>query len=108
VGKTEVAKQLARVMGVELLRLRHERNIWSGTNCVAAHRARRRAMSASIRAAYLTDGVDPASRTAFCCWTKSRRRTMDLFNILLQVMDHGKLDRSQRQEDRFPQCRAGS
>lgn len=30
-------------------------------------------------------------RTAFCCWTKSKKAHPDLYALLLQVMDHGKL-----------------
>jgi ATP-dependent Clp protease ATP-binding subunit ClpA len=48
----------------------------------------------------------PAAALRCCCSTRSRRRIPDLFNILLQVMDHGTLTDHQRQDGRLPQRRA--
>jgi len=45
----------------------------------------------------------PATLTACCCSTRSRKAHPDLFNILLQVMELRKADRPQRQGRRFPQ-----
>ena len=69
VGKTEVAKQLASILGIPLTRFdmseymeRH-----SVSRLIGAHL---RAMSASIRAGLLTDAVDQHPHSACCYWTK--------------------------------------
>jgi ATP-dependent Clp protease ATP-binding subunit ClpA len=85
VGKTELAKQLAQALGVEFLR-------FDMTEYMEKH-----AVSRLIGAPPGYVGFDqggcsrtPCARppTPCCCWTRSKRPTSDLFNLLLQIMDH--------------------
>ena len=89
VGKTEVAKQLAKVAGHRVSPLRHER-VHGARTPSRASSARRPATSASTRAAS-SPRRSRRRRTPCSCSTRSRRRTRDVFNVLLQVMDHGTL-----------------
>jgi len=98
VGKTEVARQLAYTMGVELIRFRHVRV--HGKACsVAPDRRATPVTSVSTRAGCLRRR-SPSIRTRYCCSTRSRKAHPDIFNILLQVMDHGTLtDNNGRKAD---------
>ena len=91
VGKTEVSEQAGRLARRRAAALRH----------VGIHGAPHRlAADPGAPPGYVgfdQGGLSAARtastsiRTACCCLTRSRRRIPDLFNILLQVMDHGKL-----------------
>ena len=89
VGKTEVAKQLASSLGVELIALRH----------VGIHGApspSRGLLGAPPgyvgfdQGGLLTDGVDQHPHCVLLL-DEIEKAHPDLFNILLQVMDHGSL-----------------
>ncbi len=97
VGKTEVAKQLANTLGVELLR-------FDMTEYMEKH-----AVSRLIGAppgyvgfdqgGLLTDGVDQHPHCVLLL-DEIEKAHPDVYNILLQVMDHGKLtDHNGRQVD---------
>ncbi|MGD1934036.1 MAG: ATP-dependent Clp protease ATP-binding subunit ClpA [Candidatus Phaeomarinobacter sp.] len=88
VGKTEVARQLASIMGVELLRFdmseimeRHtvSRLIGAPPGYVGVDQG-----------GLLTDGVDQHPHCVLLL-DEIEKAHPDLFNILLQVMDHGQL-----------------
>jgi len=98
VGKTELAKQLALLLGNEFIRF--DMSEYMEKHAVAApHRRAPPGMSGSSRAA---NSWMPSGRilTRSCYSTKSRRRIRDIYNILLQVMDHATLtDNSGRKAD---------
>jgi ATP-dependent Clp protease ATP-binding subunit ClpA len=88
VGKTEVARSWPRA-GRRARPLRHV-GIHGAAHGVAADR--RAARLCRLRPGRPADRRRSTSiRIACCCSTRSRRRIPDLFNMLLQVMDHGKL-----------------
>src|ERR1700747_322806 len=97
VGKTEVAKQLAAALGVELIRFD------------MAEYMERHTVSRLIRAppgyvgfdqgGLLTDGVDQHPHCVLLL-DEIEKAHPDLFNVLLQIMDHGKLtDHNGKQVD---------
>src|SRR5205814_4113017 len=88
VGKTEVAKQLAHVMGVELLRF--DMSEYMERHTVSRLIGAPPGYVGFDQGGLLTDGVD---QNPYCVLLldEIEKAHPDLFNILLQVMDHGKL-----------------
>ena len=88
VGKTEVAKQLARVLGVELLRF--DMSEYMERHTVSRLIGAPPGYVGFDQGGLLTDGVDQHPHCVLLL-DEIEKAHMDLFNILLQVMDHGKL-----------------
>jgi ATP-dependent Clp protease ATP-binding subunit ClpA len=88
VGKTEVAKQLSRVMGVELLRF--DMSEYMERHTVSRLIGAPPGYVGFDQGGLLTDGVDQHPHCVLLL-DEIEKAHMDLFNILLQVMDHGKL-----------------
>jgi len=88
VGKTEVAKQLASVMGVELLRF--DMSEYMERHTVSRLIGAPPGYVGFDQGGLLTDGVDQHPHCVLLL-DEIEKAHMDLFNILLQVMDHGKL-----------------
>jgi len=88
VGKTEVAKQLAAVMGVELLRF--DMSEYMERHTVSRLIGAPPGYVGFDQGGLLTDGVDQHPHCVLLL-DEIEKAHMDLFNILLQVMDHGKL-----------------
>ena len=88
VGKTEVARQLASAMGVELLR-------FDMSEYMERHTVSRLLGAPPRYVGYdqgglLTDGVDQNPHCVLLL-DEIEKAHPDLFNVLLQVMDHGSL-----------------
>src|SRR3954470_24534930 len=88
VGKTEVAKQLARVLGVELLRF--DMSEYMERHTVSRLIGAPPGYVGFDQGGLLTDGVDQHPHCVLLL-DEIEKAHGDLFNILLQVMDHGKL-----------------
>ena len=88
VGKTEVAKQLACVMGVELLRF--DMSEYMERHTVSRLIGAPPGYVGFDQGGLLTDGVDQHPHCVLLL-DEIEKAHGDLFNILLQVMDHGKL-----------------
>src|SRR5436305_6346755 len=88
VGKTEVAKQLASVMGVELIRF--DMSEYTERHTVSRLIGAPPGYVGFDQGGLLTDGVDQHPHCVLLL-DEIEKAHMDLFNILLQVMDHGKL-----------------
>jgi len=88
VGKTEVAKQLAAIMGVELLRF--DMSEYMERHTVSRLIGAPPGYVGFDQGGLLTDGVDQHPHCVLLL-DEIEKAHMDLFNILLQVMDHGKL-----------------
>ncbi|HET7333697.1 MAG TPA: ATP-dependent Clp protease ATP-binding subunit ClpA [Rhizomicrobium sp.] len=88
VGKTEVAKQLASVMGVELLRF--DMSEYMERHTVSRLIGAPPGYVGFDQGGLLTDGVDQHPHCVLLL-DEIEKAHGDLFNILLQVMDHGKL-----------------
>ncbi|MDE2184986.1 MAG: ATP-dependent Clp protease ATP-binding subunit ClpA [Alphaproteobacteria bacterium] len=88
VGKTEVAKQLALIMGVELLRF--DMSEYMERHTVSRLIGAPPGYVGFDQGGLLTDGVDQHPHCVLLL-DEIEKAHMDLFNILLQVMDHGKL-----------------
>ena len=88
VGKTEVAKQLAKVMGVELLRF--DMSEYMERHTVSRLIGAPPGYVGFDQGGLLTDGVDQHPHCVLLL-DEIEKAHPDLFNILLQVMDHGKL-----------------
>ena len=88
VGKTEVAKQLAHVMGVELLRF--DMSEYMERHTVSRLIGAPPGYVGFDQGGLLTDGIDQHPHSVLLL-DEIEKAHMDLFNILLQVMDHGKL-----------------
>ncbi|HRE21700.1 MAG TPA: ATP-dependent Clp protease ATP-binding subunit ClpA [Rhabdaerophilum sp.] len=95
VGKTEVAKQLASVLGVKLLR-------FDMSEYMERHTVSRLigAPTGYDQGGLLTDGVDQNPYSVLLL-DEIEKAHPDLFNILLQVMDHGKLTDHNGKEVQF-------
>ena len=97
VGKTEVAKQLADLMGVRLLRF--DMSEYMERHTVSRLIGAPPGYVGFDQGGLLTDGID---QTPHCVLLldEIEKAHPDLFNILLQVMDHGKLtDHNGKQVD---------
>ncbi|GAB5374577.1 MAG: ATP-dependent Clp protease ATP-binding subunit ClpA [Acuticoccus sp.] len=88
VGKTEVAKQLAELMGVELLRF--DMSEYMERHTVSRLIGAPPGYVGFDQGGLLTDGVDQHPHCVLLL-DEIEKAHPDLFNILLQVMDHGKL-----------------
>ena len=88
VVKTEVAKQLAALMGVELLRF--DMSEYMEKHTVSRLIGAPPGYVGFDQGGLLTDGVDQHPHCVLLL-DEIEKAHPDLFNILLQVMDHGKL-----------------
>ena len=97
VGKTEVARQLAELMGVELLRF--DMSEYMERHTVSRLIGAPPGYVGFDQGGLLTDGVDQHPHSVLLL-DEIEKAHPDLFNILLQVMDHGKLtDHNGKQVD---------
>ncbi|QFU16683.1 ATP-dependent Clp protease ATP-binding subunit ClpA [Microvirga thermotolerans] len=97
VGKTEVAKQLALSLGVELLRF--DMSEYMERHTVSRLIGAPPGYVGFDQGGLLTDGVDQHPHCVLLL-DEIEKAHPDLFNILLQVMDHGKLtDHNGKQVD---------
>jgi ATP-dependent Clp protease ATP-binding subunit ClpA len=97
VGKTEVAKQLAKTLGVELIRF--DMSEYMERHTVSRLIGAPPGYVGFDQGGLLTDGVD---QHPYCVLLldEIEKAHPDLFNILLQIMDHGKLtDHNGKQVD---------
>jgi ATP-dependent Clp protease ATP-binding subunit ClpA len=88
VGKTEVAKQLAAQLGVELLRF--DMSEYMEKHAVSRLIGAPPGYVGFDQGGMLTDGVDQHPHCVLLL-DEIEKAHPDVFNILLQVMDHGKL-----------------
>jgi ATP-dependent Clp protease ATP-binding subunit ClpA len=88
VGKTEVAKQLATLLGVEMLRF--DMSEYMERHTVSRLIGAPPGYVGFDQGGLLTDGVDQHPHCVLLL-DEIEKAHPDLFNILLQVMDHGKL-----------------
>jgi ATP-dependent Clp protease ATP-binding subunit ClpA len=97
VGKTEVAKQLASILGVELLRF--DMSEYMEKHAVSRLIGAPPGYVGFDQGGLLTDGVDQHPHSVLLL-DEIEKAHPDVYNILLQVMDHGKLtDHNGRQVD---------
>ncbi len=88
VGKTEVAKQLASTLGVELLRF--DMSEYMEKHAVSRLIGAPPGYVGFDQGGMLTDGVDQNPHCVLLL-DEMEKAHPDVYNILLQVMDHGKL-----------------
>jgi ATP-dependent Clp protease ATP-binding subunit ClpA len=88
VGKTEVAKRLAEVLGVNMLRF--DMSEYMERHSVSRLIGAPPGYVGFDQGGLLTDGIDQHPYTVLLL-DEIEKAHPDLFNILLQVMDHGKL-----------------
>ncbi len=88
VGKTEVAKQLADTLGVELLRF--DMSEYMEKHAVSRLIGAPPGYVGFDQGGMLTDGVDQHPHCVLLL-DEMEKAHPDVYNILLQVMDHGKL-----------------
>ena len=97
VGKTEVARQLAAVLGVPILRF--DMSEYMERHTVSRLIGAPPGYVGFDQGGLLTDGVDQHPHCVLLL-DEIEKAHQDLFNILLQVMDHGKLtDHNGKQVD---------
>ncbi|WP_209427432.1 ATP-dependent Clp protease ATP-binding subunit ClpA [Pararhodobacter sp. SW119] len=97
VGKTEVAKQLSASLGVELLRF--DMSEYMEKHAVSRLIGAPPGYVGFDQGGLLTDGVDQHPHCVLLL-DEIEKAHPDVYNILLQVMDHGKLtDHNGRQVD---------
>ncbi|HVL71753.1 MAG TPA: ATP-dependent Clp protease ATP-binding subunit ClpA [Beijerinckiaceae bacterium] len=97
VGKTEVAKQLANSLGVELLRF--DMSEYMERHTVSRLIGAPPGYVGFDQGGLLTDGIDQHPHCVLLL-DEIEKAHPDLFNILLQIMDHGKLtDHNGKQVD---------
>src|SRR5829696_6582275 len=88
VGKTEVARQLASILGIELIRF--DMSEYMERHTVSRLIGAPPGYVGFDQGGLLTDGVDQHPHCVLLL-DEIEKAHPDLFNILLQVMDHGKL-----------------
>jgi ATP-dependent Clp protease ATP-binding subunit ClpA len=88
VGKTEVARQLASVLGIELIRF--DMSEYMERHSVSRLIGAPPGYVGFDQGGLLTDAIDQHPHTVLLL-DEIEKAHPDLFNILLQVMDHGKL-----------------
>lgn len=88
VGKTEVARQLAHTLGVELVRF--DMSEYMERHSVSRLIGAPPGYVGFDQGGLLTDAIDQQPHTVLLL-DEIEKAHPDLFNILLQVMDHGKL-----------------
>src|SRR6266571_5048593 len=97
VGKTEVAKQMAAAMGVELIRF--DMSEYMERHTVSRLIGAPPGYVGFDQGGLLTDGVDQHPHCVLLL-DEIEKAHPDLFNVLLQIMDHGKLtDHNGKQVD---------
>jgi ATP-dependent Clp protease ATP-binding subunit ClpA len=97
VGKTEVAKQLAASLGVELLRF--DMSEYMERHTISRLIGAPPGYVGFDQGGLLTDGVDQHPHSVLLL-DEIEKAHPDLFNVLLQIMDHGKLtDHNGKQVD---------
>ncbi|MGD9768585.1 MAG: ATP-dependent Clp protease ATP-binding subunit ClpA [Pseudolabrys sp.] len=97
VGKTEVAKQLAKTLGVELIRF--DMSEYMERHTVSRLIGAPPGYVGFDQGGLLTDGVDQHPHSVLLL-DEIEKAHPDLFNVLLQIMDHGKLtDHNGKQVD---------
>src|ERR1700739_686008 len=97
VGKTEVAKQLAASLGVELIRF--DMSEYMERHTVSRLIGAPPGYVGFDQGGLLTDGVDQHPHCVLLL-DEIEKAHPDVFNVLLQIMDHGKLtDHSGKQVD---------
>src|SRR6187397_453090 len=97
VGKTEVAKQLAALLGVELIRF--DMSEYMERHTVSRLIGAPPGYVGFDQGGLLTDGVDQHPHCVLLL-DEIEKAHPDLFNVLLQIMDHGKLtDHNGKQVD---------
>ena len=88
VGKTEVARQLAHIMGVELVRF--DMSEYMERHSISRLIGAPPGYVGFDQGGLLTDAIDQQPH-AVLLLDEIEKAHPDLFNILLQIMDHGKL-----------------
>jgi len=88
VGKTEVARQLAHTLGIELVRF--DMSEYMERHSISRLIGAPPGYVGFDQGGLLTDAVDQQPHTVLLL-DEIEKAHPDLFNILLQVMDHGKL-----------------
>jgi ATP-dependent Clp protease ATP-binding subunit ClpA len=88
VGKTEVARQLAKIMGIELVRF--DMSEYMERHTVSRLIGAPPGYVGFDQGGLLTDAIDQHPH-AVLLLDEIEKAHPDLFNLLLQVMDHGKL-----------------
>jgi ATP-dependent Clp protease ATP-binding subunit ClpA len=88
VGKTEVARQLAEILGVNLLRF--DMSEYMERHSVSRLIGAPPGYVGFDQGGLMTDGIDQHPHSVLLL-DEIEKAHPDLFNILLQVMDHGKL-----------------
>ncbi|HYI83722.1 MAG TPA: AAA family ATPase, partial [Acetobacteraceae bacterium] len=88
VGKTEVAKQLAKTLGIELIRF--DMSEYMERHSVSRLIGAPPGYVGFDQGGLLTDAIDQHPH-AVLLLDEIEKAHLDLYNILLQVMDHGKL-----------------
>ena len=88
VGKTEVVRQLARIMGIELIRF--DMSEYMESHAVSRLIGAPPGYVGYEQGGLLTDAINKHPH-AVLLLDEMEKAHQDLFNILLQVMDHGKL-----------------
>src|SRR5436190_2031878 len=97
VGKSEVAKQLAELLGVELIRF--DMSEYMEPHTVSRLIGAPPGYVGFDQGGVLTDGVDQHPHCVLLL-DEIEKAHPDLFNVLLQIMDHGKLtDHNGKQVD---------
>ncbi len=97
VGKTEVARQLSSLLGVKLLRF--DMSEYMERHTVSRLIGAPPGYVGFDQGGLLTDGIDQSPHCVLLL-DEIEKAHPDLFNILLQVMDHGKLtDHNGKQVD---------
>jgi ATP-dependent Clp protease ATP-binding subunit ClpA len=88
VGKTEVARQLAKILGVQLVRF--DMSEYMERHSVSRLIGAPPGYVGFDQGGLLTDAIDQQPHTVLLL-DEIEKAHPDLFNILLQIMDHGKL-----------------
>jgi ATP-dependent Clp protease ATP-binding subunit ClpA len=88
VGKTEVARQLAKTLGIELIRF--DMSEYMERHSVSRLIGAPPGYVGFDQGGLLTDAIDQHPHSVLLL-DEIEKAHLDLFNILLQVMDHGKL-----------------
>jgi len=97
VGKTEVARQLSKLLGVELLRF--DMSEYMERHTISRLIGAPPGYVGFDQGGLLTDGIDQHPHSVLLL-DEIEKAHPDLFNVLLQVMDHGKLtDHNGKQVD---------
>jgi ATP-dependent Clp protease ATP-binding subunit ClpA len=101
VGKTEVARQLASLLGVELVRF--DMSEYMERHAVSRLIGAPPGYVGFDQGGLLTDAIDQNPYSVVLL-DEIEKAHPDLFNVLLQVMDHGKLTDSNGKQVDFRNC----